>query len=465
MNGAAKCASERVNDLIAAVATPPGRGAVAMIRLSGPGAVAALASVWRGRPLESLPDGRQTFGRIVERRASGVSGPDAEEMVDEVTVLVRRAPRSFTGEETAEIICHGGVLVTRRILDLLLAAGARLAGPGEFTRRAFENGKLDLAEAEAVIDLINAGTDLARRAAAAQLSGRLSGEIARLREDLIWALAQTEAAIDFPEEGIDAGTGAALDERIASCQRRIRTLLESEQRGRVLREGFRVAIIGPPNAGKSSLLNALLGHDRAIVSPEAGTTRDFIEETLDLGGVPVRLADTAGLREGAGEIEREGMDRSLRLAAVADLVIELHDGSLPPPARVLSGEIPPERRMLVLNKSDLDPDPGWAGREAVRVSCLTGAGLDELAALIARRALGDARADDPLLAVGARHAHALRKALAHLDRARAELRAGELPEIVALDLRAGLAAAGDVVGETDVEEILGNIFSRFCIGK
>ncbi len=460
-----------LNDLIAAVATPPGRGAVAMIRLSGDGAISAVKSIWRGRSPESIPDGLQTFGRIVEKGPPrgccerDVSGSQQDEVVDEVMLVVRRAPHSFTGEETAEITCHGGILVTRRILDLLCAVGARPAGPGEFTRRAFENGKLDLAEAEAVIDLINAGTDLARRSAAAQLSGRLSAEIARLREDLIWVLARTEAAIDFPDEGIDPDLGAELEERIVSCQERIRLLLNSEQRGRVLREGFRVAILGLPNAGKSSLLNALLGYDRAIVSPEPGTTRDYIEETIDLGGVPVRLTDTAGLRDAACEVEREGMQRSRQLALAADLILILQDGSQPPPKSAVFDDVPPQRCVEVLNKSDLPQHNGWAGCGAVRISCRTGQGLQQLVSLIVRRALGDLSVTDPLLAVGARHAHALRKALERIGRAAAELRAGQPPEIVALDLRGSLEAAGEVVGATNVEDVLSNIFSRFCIGK
>lgn len=428
-----------------------------MVRLSGPGAIRALASVWRGAPLESLPAGRQTLGRIIE--------PANGEVVDEALAVVRRPPRSFTGEEMAEITCHGGVLVTRRILDLLLGAGARLAEPGEFTRRAFENGRLDLAEAEAVIDLINAGTDLARRAAAAQLSGRLSEEIALLREDLLWALSEAEAAIDFPEEGIEAGDTGALLARIHSACRRIRSLLATEQRGRVLRDGFRVAITGPPNAGKSSLLNALLGRDRAIVSPEPGTTRDFIEEPADFNGAPVRLIDTAGLREAAGATEREGIERARRIAETADLVIELRDISAAPPAPGDGFGLPPERRMLVLNKADLDPHPAWAESAAPRVSCVTGQGLEQLAAAVADRALGAPGRADLLVAVGARHARALRGALQRLERAEAEIRGGLPLEIIAADLRGALSAAGEVVGMADVEEVLGAIFSRFCIGK
>ena len=446
------------NDTIAALATPPGRGAIAVVRVSGPDAVVICSKVTGGLNLASLASGMQKYGRIV------VDG----EVIDEVMLSVHRSPRSYTGEETVEICCHGGIIVSRRVLHALLAAGGRVAEPGEFTRRAYLNGKLDLAQAEAVIDLINAQTVLAQRTAVAHLEGRLSAELGRIREQLIESLANIEAWIDFPEEGIDPDTGAVLLAGLVAINEGIGRLIDTEGRGRMLREGCRVGIIGPPNAGKSSLLNALLGFERAIVNEQPGTTRDFIEETLDIRGLPVRLVDTAGLREGAGEVEQAGIDRTRRLIGEMDLVLTLFDGSLPPPPAPVIAIPTGTLELVVLNKADLPRHPAWEatmGENSVCISCRTGEGLEFLAERIQEKAFGVVSDGDPMVAVSARHGAALRKAKEAMDQAIETLLESRPPELIAVDLRRALGSVGEVVGTVDIEEILGAIFSRFCIGK
>ena len=384
--------------------------------------------------------------------------------LDDVLVSVYRAPASYTGEDLVEITCHGGILVTRRALDALLAAGARAAEPGEFTQRAFLNGKMDLTQAEAVMDLIGAQTDLALRAASEQLAGRLGQRVYALREDLLALVAHVEAYIDFPDEDIDPDTGAALLARFDAGLATLDALLATAGQGRILREGVRTVIYGPPNVGKSSLLNALVGHERAIVSEIPGTTRDTVEEFINVRGLPLRLIDTAGLRDTADPVENAGITRTRDTLARADLALYVADASQPP-AEVSLPTAAAE--ILVLNKTDLGVDPGWSRRPAaVHVSCRTGEGLDTLATTVYERVTGGQVAWNPsAAAINARHQRCLARAREALAAARTALAAGTSPEFVALDLRAALDAVGEVVGGVDTEEILGKIFSSFCIGK
>jgi tRNA modification GTPase len=346
------------------------------------------------------------------------------------------------------------------VLELVLRAGARAAEPGEFTRRAFINGKLDLTQAEAVMDIIRARTPLALRAAAEQLEGRLGKGIARLREDLLTVVAHLEAWIDFPEEDIDPASGSALVERIAAVRETVQSLLATADQGRILREGVRVAIVGRPNAGKSSLLNRLLGMDRAIVSPTPGTTRDTIEESACLGGLLFRLTDTAGLRETSDPVEQAGVERSRLTIERADLVLHIIDASEPNDAQGPLGT----REILVANKCDL-PSPGVPAG-AVRVSCLTGEGFSDLTERMVE-AVGGAHlsAGQSLAAINARHTALLDSAARSLEAARILVSSGEPPELAAIELRAALDAIGRIIGMADTEEILGRIFSSFCIGK
>ena len=444
------------SDTIVALASGGGTAAVALIRVSGS----------RAEEIAGLACG-MLLDHLAERRATRAKIRDAEgRTLDDVLLTVFRGSRSFTGEPVVEIACHGGRLVTRRVLERLLDCGARAAGPGEFTQRAFFNGKLDLTQAEAVMDLISAQSDLALRAAHEQLEGGIGRQTGALREDLIGLVAHLEAWIDFPEEDIDPDTGDLFSARIDGVRQGIARLLATAEQGRILREGVRTVICGRPNAGKSSLLNLLLGSERAIVSDEAGTTRDTIEEVIVLDGVPLRLVDTAGLRGEAGGIEREGIRRTLQEAGRADLLLVVRDGALP---MIESGVTLPEsagRVVTVLNKCDLGEHPEWSEQPGVRLSCNSGEGLDELRRAI-REALdlGEADWGEHAVAINTRHRDCLRRADESLETAAVLLESGAAPELAALELRGALEALGEISGKIDTEQILGAIFSRFCIGK
>lgn len=444
-----------IPETIAAIATPGGTGAVALIRLSGP---QASAIVSRACGCDEDWVSRRASLRRVRDRSGGV--------LDEVLVTVFRAPASYTGETVVELGTHGGRLVTRRVLERLLECGARSAGPGEFTERAFFNGKLDLTQAEAVMDLISAQSDLALRAAHEQLEGTLGRRTEEMREHLIGTVAQLEAWIDFPEEDIDPATGRALADRMGDLSGRIESLLATADRGRILREGLKTVICGRPNAGKSSLMNCLLGVERAIVSETEGTTRDTIEEQLVLDGVPLRVIDTAGLREAGDAIEEEGIRRTRLEAGRADLLMIVADASRPRCEALPDGLPPARHQVLVLNKSDLGEHPDWHGEEGLRVSCRDGSGLDAVRRRVSQLAeLDDLDWGEHAVAINARHRDCLSRAIAALGRARSQLGAGGEPEIVALDLREAMEALGEISGRIDPEEVLGSIFSQFCIGK
>ena len=446
-----------MNDTIAAIATPFGEGAIALLRLSGPRAVEIASGVFRART---------TATDLTARIAQFGGIHDESRKLDDVLLTVFRAPASYTGEDVVEVTCHGGVLVSQRILELLLRRGARSAEPGEFTQRAYLHGKMDLTQAEAVMDLIGAQTDLALRAATEQLEGRLGGRLRELRERLIEVLAHVEAYIDFPDEDIDPATGDALLAKIDAVRAGAAALLATARPGRVLREGVRTVIYGAPNVGKSSLLNLLLGCERAIVSPRPGTTRDVIEEVIDLRGIPLRLVDTAGVRESEDEVEREGMARTERQLERADLVLHIVDASgaiADCGLRIADLEA---RTLLVLNKSDLGENESWHGVEGVRISCLKSQGIEQLAdAIFAKIAGGNAAQRDWSVAINARHEAALQTALRFADAAREAFTSGLSPEFIAEELRAALNAIGDILGRVDHEEVLGKIFSTFCIGK
>ena len=450
-----------MNDTIAAISTPFGEGAIAVLRLSGPRAREIAGTVFRGKkPVADLAARVQHLGVLL----------DGDRKLDDVLLTIFPAPHSYTGEDVVEIACHGGVLVTRRILETLLQAGARSAEPGEFTQRAYLHHKMDLTQAEAVMDLISAQTDLALRAASEQLEGRLGERIRGLREALIELLAHVEAYIDFPDEDIDPATGEALLAKLDAARREIDALLATADRGKVLREGVRTVIYGAPNVGKSSLLNLLLGHERAIVSARPGTTRDVIEETINLGGLPIRLIDTAGVRQSDDEVEQEGMKRTHRELERADLALHVFDASqalLEQSGGMTEDAILGDQRILiVLNKSDLHEHPAWKDWEAVRISCLEGTGIAALSEAIVERVAGGAAAHrDWSLAINARHADCLRRAGDFAHAARGALTSYLSPEFVAEELRGALDAVGEVVGKADSEEILGKIFSTFCIGK
>lgn len=444
-------------DTIAAVATPAGEGAIALLRISGPQAMAIAGRLFsRDRPLARFSPRRQYLATI-HAPAGGA--------LDEVLASVHPGPHSYTGEDVVEITCHGGILLTRRVLEAILAAGARVAEPGEFTQRAFLNGKLDLTQAEAVMDLIRAQTDLALRAASEQLGGRLGQRITAVREDLLGLVAHVEAYIDFPDEDIEPETGAGLLKRLDGIRGALEEMLATADQGRILREGVRTVIYGEPNVGKSSLLNALAGFDRAIVSEEPGTTRDTVEEFINVRGLALRLVDTAGLRASTDPVENAGMARTRQTLALADLTLRVVDGSRPPADDGLG--ITAAAEILVVNKTDLGVDEGWRGRaNSCLLSCRTGEGLAELQDAVYRRiTAGEVRWDTPSIAINARHQACLQRAAAALGMAHQTLADGLSPEFVAVDLRVAMEAVGEIVGGTGPEDILSRIFATFCIGK
>ena len=447
-----------LNDTIAAVSTALGEAAISVLRVSGPQALDIAQRVFQSRhPLLELS----------ARKAHRVQVNDGQgHVLDEGLMLLFRGPSSYTGEDVVEFQGHGGLLVTQKVLESLLTAGARAAEPGEFTQRAFLNGKMDLTQAEAVMDLIHAQSTLAMRAAHEQLGGAIGREANALREELLPVLAHVEAYIDFPEEDISPDTGAALTTKMDAVLDRARRLIATSEQGRILRHGARTVICGEPNVGKSSLLNLLLGFERAIVSPTAGTTRDTIEEIIQVHGIPLRLVDTAGLREGGDDIEQVGIQRTHRELERADLILEVVDASLPPSAakRVSLPQSVESRRILLLNKADLGIAEGW--ESGVALSCARGEGVETLRDAIRDVILlaGPLMSDHPV-AINTRHKICFERLVIHVEAARSALSTGTAPEYVALDLREALAVLGEVVGVIDVEQILDVIFSSFCIGK
>lgn len=441
---------------IAAVASPVGTGAVSLVRISGPQSFQVADLATGGMASTLMP---RTVRYCHVKDAGG-------QILDDGLMTVFRAPNSYTGEDCVEFTGHGGILVTREVLGRFLACGAIAAGPGEFTQRAFLNGKLDLTQAEGVMDLISAQTRLSLRAARSQLEGTLGKRTAAARDQLLETLAHLEAWIDFPEEDIDPQTGVLLRSRVGSVLSVVDSLLATADQGRVLREGVRTVIFGEPNVGKSSLLNRLLGFERAIVSDIAGTTRDTIEEVVNMHGIPLRLVDTAGVREAADQIEAEGIQRTVRQIEAADLLLEIADASQPRPADAVL-PVTLAKHLLVLNKSDLGEHPSWSGVDAVRLSCTRGEGFESLSDAI-RDSLHFSEADwgEHAVAINARHQ-------ASLELARTSLLAAlELlddtstdPELAAIDLREALDALGEIPGKVDTEDLLGVIFSSFCIGK
>lgn len=451
-----------LSDTIAAISTPIGEGGLAVVRLSGPRALEIAAFSFRPLGAKSvLPTAALThtvhYGKIVRD----------DKTIDEVLLTVLRQPRTFTREDMVEISCHGGILPAKLVLDALLHAGARLAEAGEFTKRAFLNGRIDLAQAEAVIDLIHSRTELALDAANEQLAGKLSRRIEELRDSMVQTLAHIEAHIDFPDEDISPDTKDKLLDRLERGVDFMEELLRTAPEGQILRRGIRAAIVGQPNAGKSSLLNHLLGRDRAIVSPIPGTTRDTIEETANIRGIPVVFIDTAGLRESSDSIEAEGIRRSRESLAHADLVlhvIDAADRSVDDPSLAA----PTKKRIVVLNKIDLDRSAAAESLEGSfhPISCRTGEGIEQLKDAI-RDAVWSGRIGGEMqqVMINSRHQDALQRARSHTLHTIEALRSNLTLELAAMDLRIAVNAVGEIVGKTATDDILDSIFSQFCIGK
>jgi tRNA modification GTPase len=456
------------DDTIAAISTPPGVGGIGIIKISGPRAEEIASSLFRSPHVQKkLTSHRLYYGEIVN--------PEDGSPLDEVLISYMAKPHSYTREDVVEINCHSGYLVLRKILELVIKSGARLAEPGEFTKRAFLNGRIDLAQAEAVMDLIEARSLTALSAASSQLRGFLSHEVNHIREELLLLLSHLEAYIDFPEENVEPLSREEIGEKVEAALHEVRRLLETYEDGKIYREGISVIIAGKPNVGKSSLLNALVGEKKAIVTPIPGTTRDAIEDMISLKGVPVNIIDTAGIREATDLVEEEGLRVTRDKVAQADLVIlvvDSHQG-VDEEDRRIKEELQGKRVIIACNKIDLPPHISpdqvkeeFPGKVVVPVSALHHQGLDKLKdAVVSEVIRHGIESPTEVLVTSLRHKQALEKTAGTLTRLLADIPRDVPPEYLALDLQAGLESLGEIVGETTKEDILDQIFSRFCIGK
>ncbi|MCL6557309.1 MAG: tRNA uridine-5-carboxymethylaminomethyl(34) synthesis GTPase MnmE [Firmicutes bacterium] len=460
-----------LNDTIAAIATPLGEGAIGIVRVSGPDAINIASKLFVSRTgVDWRRQGshRLFYGLVVD--------PANGQPVDEVLLGVMYAPRTFTREDVVEFNCHGGIVPLRRTLELVLQHGARLAEPGEFTRRAFLNGRLDLAQAESILDIIRAKTEAGLQVAMSLLAGELSSRVHAFQDQLLGLVAQVEASIDFPEEGIEEATREELIQAVRTIIDQLEELLRQARYGKVYREGLRTVIVGRPNVGKSSLLNSLLREKRAIVTEIPGTTRDIIEEVVNIRGIPIRLADTAGLRKTDDVVERIGVERSRELVKMADLVLVVLDAStgLTDEDRSVLELVRGQKGIILVNKSDIGDGQALA-REVERlapdkpvkvISVKTGEGLGQVEEAIEQMVLGgQAVASELPLVSHVRHKQVLARCHEHLQEVQRALCAGENLDLVAIDLRAAWEVLGEITGTTVAEDIVDRIFRDFCIGK
>jgi len=448
----------RAQATIAAIATPPGEGGVAIVRISGPEALVVAGRLFSG-PVHAYKSHTAHVGKVIDRQGH---------LVDEALLLVMRAPNSYTGEETVELHCHGGSLVARKVLETALQAGALAAQPGEFTFKAYMNGKLDLTQAEAVQELIGAKNDLALCAAEQQLQGALSQKIAGFQKKLVDIAAILEAWVDFPEEDLAFAPMQDIIEQLETILQQMQKLADTFHEGKVIRYGLSVCLVGLPNAGKSSLLNALVGKERAIVTDIPGTTRDLIEEEIRLGSLTLHLIDTAGIRETNEIVEREGVRRSRSAIVEADLVLCVLDASVSicPATQTLLTELPKHKTIVAWNKIDLSFPTLLGFPYEVCLSAKTGEGLQQLKQCIEHLVFRKgAPCKEEVMLTNARHAEAVQKAIAALVCVIHGLRTGVSAEFVSSDMRQTLIALGAIIGSDITEEILNAIFSKFCVGK
>ena len=455
-------------DTIAAIATPHGESGIGIVRISGPLAEKVATRLFRPKKGPArLKSHHLYYGEIVD--------PENEKSMDEVLLTLMLRPKTYTREDVVEINCHGGYLVLKRVLEVVLGQGVRLAQPGEFTKRAFLNGRIDLSQAEAVIDVIRAKTAKSLKMANQQLKGNISHEIEGLREGVVRSLAFVEALIDFPDEDIEVD-GDVIRRGLEEGQRRVRELIESYEEGRIYRDGVSVSIVGKTNVGKSSLLNILLRENRAIVTSIPGTTRDVIEEVINIHEIPIRLVDMAGIRRASNPIEREGVRLAKDKVADADMVILVIDGSrgLDKDDREIIDEVREKKKVVAANKMDLPIKTSMEqiqeflpNTKVVEISALKNWGIDTLKDSLCCTLTGDGVGRDTgeVIAVNARHKKALEGSLECLRRAREGME-GKIPiELIALELRSCLDYLGEIRGETTTQEVLECIFSQFCIGK
>lgn len=456
-------------DTIAAISTPPGEGAISIVRMSGENAVKIATKVFQGKDLTQVASHTINYGHIID--------PASHREIDEVMVSVLRGPKTYTREDIIEINCHGGIVSTNEILQLLLQNGARLAEPGEFTKRAFLHGRIDLTQAESVMDLIRAKTDRSMKVALNQLDGNLAHLINNLRQDILDVLAQVEVNIDYPEyDDVETLTTKMLKEKALAVRDRIKQLEQTAKQGKILREGLATAIVGRPNVGKSSLLNHLLHEDKAIVTDIAGTTRDVIEEYVNVRGVPLKLIDTAGIRETDDKVEKIGVERSRQAIDQADLVMLLLNASelLTAEDQELLAATADKKRIVVLNKTDLPQQLDQAelqtylkpAEEVIALSVLANAGIDRLEEQIAKLFFGGIEnSQTTVIVTNARHVALLNKAEQSLTAVLQGIEAGMPVDLCQIDMTAAWDSLGEITGDSYQDELLDQLFSQFCLGK
>lgn len=456
-------------DTIAAISTPPGEGGISIIRISGVDALKTASQIYRGKDLNKVNSHTINYGHIID--------PENGNEVDEVMVSVMRAPHTYTKEDIVEINCHGGIVATNRILQIILGLDARLAKPGEFTERAFLNGRIDLSQAEAVMDLIRAKTDQSMKVALDQLDGNLSHLITNLRQNILDVLAQVEVNIDYPEyDDVETMTARLLKEKAIEVKAKIQQLLSTAKQGKVLRDGLATAIIGHPNVGKSSILNHLLHEDKAIVTDVAGTTRDVIEEYVNVQGVPLKLVDTAGIHETEDKVEKIGVDRSRKALLQADLVILVLDSSVPlrDEDRELLRETNHMQRIVVLNKSDLEVKINLNelqeyvdDKEIIKSSAVSPLGTKDLEDRIAAMFFAGSieNTSNNIMVTNARHIGLLKQADTALDAVLEGIETGMPVDLVQIDMTRAWDLLGEITGDSYQDELLDQLFSQFCLGK
>ncbi len=457
-----------MEDTIAAISTPPGTGGIGIIRISGENSFKIASRIFKGAvEFESIKTHTINYGKIVD--------PSSNETLDEVLVSKMKKPASFTKEDVVEINCHGGVVVLRKILGLIVKEGARIAEPGEFTKRAFLNGRIDLSQAEAVIDLINSKTDAGSKAALSQLEGKLSKKLKEVREKLIELIAHIEVTVDYPEHDIEEITGDMVYESLKPIKTLIHNISDTFENGRMIREGLNVVIVGRPNVGKSSLLNELSGKNKAIVTDIPGTTRDIIEEYININGIPIKLIDTAGIRETEDVVERIGVERAKKAVDEADLTIMMIDaesGIISEDIEIFN-EVRNKRNIVILNKIDISSNDKIKEIEnyfkeysLIKVSIKTGSGIEkieeELTGLFNK---GSLRLNDEILLTNIRHKSMIDKCMISIDSALSAYEGGMPLDMITIDIKDAAYYIGQITGESVNEQVLNEIFKRFCIGK
>lgn len=456
-------------DTICAIATPIGEGGVAIIRISGENALSIASKIFVSKnnyDINNMKTYTMKYGHIIDIKN--------QEIVDEVILSYMKAPNSYTGENVVEINCHGGVVSTNSVLNQIIKAGARLAEPGEFTKRAFLNGRIDLSQAEAVMDIITAKTELSMKAAMLQSKGALSREITDLRKYLLNVLALIEYAVDFTEDDediVDDNLILQIKDSVDKAIQKIKTLLESADEGKIIREGLNIVIVGKPNVGKSSLLNALLREKRAIVTDVPGTTRDVIEEYINLDGIPVKITDTAGIRDTEDVVEKIGVEKSKEKIEEADLIILMLDTSreLDDDDRIIIDKIKDKKHIVLLNKIDLDtrlPQEIISKfNNKIDISAKTGKGIEDLKKEIKNLFFNGEINSESLIVSNSRHKQALYRALENCDTSVHKINANEYLDLISIYITAAMKALGEITGDELEEDLLNKIFSEFCVGK